>query len=65
MTSYFHFLFINLDLAAFEYTPSANVTAFQMFVPNDINVRNLLAEFNLKNIISQKPMLKYMPVIFF
>lgn len=63
MTTYFHFLFTSLDLAAFEYTPSANVTAFQMFEPNDLSVRNTFAEFNLKNLVSQKPMFKYMPVI--
>lgn len=64
MTTYFHFLFTSLDLSAFEYTPSANVTAFQLYEPGDIHVRNVFAEFNLKNMVSHKPMYKFMPVNF-
>lgn len=62
LTSYFHFMFTTLDLAYLEYTPSANVTALQIFEPNDMQIRSLFAEFNLKNMVSHKPMFKYMPV---
>ncbi|CAF0769478.1 unnamed protein product [Brachionus calyciflorus] len=61
MTSYFHFMFTTLDLAFLDYSPSANITALQIFEPNDTQVRSIFAEFNLKNMVSQKPMFKYMP----
>jgi hypothetical protein len=40
-TSYFHFIFTTLDLAALEYYPSANITAFQLFEPNDTHVKGI------------------------
>lgn len=63
MTTYFHFMFTSLDLSILDYAPSANITALQVFEPNDGSVRSLFAEFNLKNMVSHKPMFKYMPVI--
>lgn len=62
MTSYFHFMFTTLDLAHIDYAPSANITALQIFEPNDTHIRSVFAEFNLKNLVSHKPMFKYMPV---
>jgi hypothetical protein len=62
MTSYFHFMFTSLDLYEMEYAPAANITALQIFDPNDTNVMTVFAEFNLKQMVSQKPMFKYMPV---
>ena len=63
-TSYFHLIFITLDLPILDLTPSANVTALQL---NDKNVKttNIYAEFNLKNVVSNKPLFKYFPVTFF
>ncbi|CAF0769509.1 unnamed protein product [Brachionus calyciflorus] len=63
MTTYFHYLFTSLDISIFEHTPSANVTAFQVFEPGDALLRNIFAEYNLKNMVSHKPMFKYMPSI--
>lgn len=65
LTSYFHFMFTTLDLAYLEYSPSANVTALQIFEPHNMQIRSLFAEFNLKNMVSHKPMFKYMPVIIY
>lgn len=62
MTAYFHFIFTSLDIAILEHAPAANITALQIFEPNDPNVRSLFAEFNLKNMVANKPMFKYMPV---
>ena len=62
MTTYFHFMFSSLDLSILDYAPSANITALQLFEPNDSSVRSLFAEFNLKNMVAHKPMFKYMPV---
>jgi hypothetical protein len=62
MTTYFHFIFTTFDLAELSYAPSANITAMQVFEPNDINVKSIFAEFNLKSMVSDKPMYKYMPV---
>ena len=62
MTTYFHFVFTSLNLARLGYVPSANVTALQVFEPNDTNIRSIFAEFNLKNMVSNKPLFSYMPV---
>ena len=62
MTAYFHVVFTTFDLAILDFAPSANITSFQVFDPNDENVRAVTAEFNLKQIVSHKPLLKYMPV---
>lgn len=62
MTTYFHFMFTSLDLAVLDYAPSANITGLQVFEPNDTNIKTIFAEFNLKNMVSQKPLFKFMPV---
>lgn len=64
-TSYFHFLFTTFDLSALDYLPAANITAFQVFEPNNTSVQALLAEFNLKNMASFKPLYKYISVNIF
>lgn len=61
MTAYFHFIFTSLDIAILEHAPAANITALQIYEPNDQNVKSLFAEFNLKNMVAHKPMFKYMP----
>ncbi len=63
MTTYFHFVFTSLNLARLGYVPSANVTALQVFEPNDTNIRSIFAEFNLKNMVANKPLFSYMPVM--
>jgi hypothetical protein len=63
MTAYFHIVFTTFDLAILDFSPSANITSFQVFDPNDENVRAVNAEFNLKQIVSHKPLFKFMPVI--
>ena len=62
MTAYFHFIFTNLDLSILDYAPSANITALQVYEPNDTSTRSIFAEFNLKNMVSKKPMFKFLPV---
>ena len=62
MTAYFHFIFTNLDLSILDYAPSANITALQVYEPNDTSTRTIFAEFNLKNMVSKKPMFKFLPV---
>jgi hypothetical protein len=63
-TSYFHFLFTSFDLSALDYLPAANITAFQVFEPNNTKVQALLAEFNLKNMATSKPLYKFISVNF-
>jgi hypothetical protein len=63
MTAYFHVMFITFDLQMLDYGPSANITGFQVFEPNDSNVRAVNAEFNLKQIVAHKPLFKFMPSI--
>ena len=65
MTAYFHIMFTTLDLSILDYAPSANITALQVYEPNDTSVRSIFAEFNLKNMVSKKPMFKYLPVYLF
>ena len=62
MTAYFHFMFTTLDLSVVDYAPSANVTAIQVFAPDSPATQNLIVEFNYKNIIKNKPILKFLPV---
>ena len=65
MTAYFHIMFTTLDLSILEYAPSANITALQVYEPNDTSIKSVYAEFNLKNMVSKKPLFKYLPVIFY
>lgn len=62
MTSYFHVIFTTLDLSILEASPSANITALQMFEPNNSRIINVNAEFNLKNMVAEKPLFRYLPV---
>jgi hypothetical protein len=61
-TSYFHFLFTTFDLSALDFFPAANITAFQVFEPNNTQVQALLAEYNLKNMAAFKPLYKFISV---
>ena len=63
MTAYFHFIFTSLDLSILDFTPSANITALQIYEPNSTKINNLISEFNFKNILKNKPVFKYLPVI--
>jgi len=62
MTAYFHFMFTTLDLSVIRDAPNANVTAIQVFEPDNKLANNLLAEYNFKNMINHKETLKYLPV---
>lgn len=46
MTSYFHYMFTTLDLNLLEYAPAANITAFQLYRPEDPEVKNVLNDWN-------------------
>jgi hypothetical protein len=63
MTSYFHLIFTTLDLSILDFSPSANVTALQLSEPNSTRTLNVKAEFNLKNMVVNKPLLGYLPVL--
>ncbi len=54
MTAYFHFMFTTLDLSVIRDAPNANVTAIQVFEPDNKLANNLLAEYNFKNMINHK-----------
>jgi hypothetical protein len=63
MTSYFHVIFTTLDLAVLEYAPSANITALQIINETiDSRIISVGAEFNLKNMVANKPLFKHLPV---
>ena len=62
MTSYFHIIFTTLDLSILDMVPSANITSLQMSDVNNSRIASINAEFNLKNMVSNKPLLKYFPV---
>ncbi len=62
MTAYFHFIFTTLDLSVINFSPSSNVTAIQLFEPNNQLANNLLTELNFKNMINKKDAFKYLPV---
>jgi hypothetical protein len=62
MTPYFHFLFTSLDLGVLKYTPTANITAFQLYKPGDFIVGSLLAEWNIKNTLQKKPIETFLTV---
>lgn len=49
MTTYYHFIFTTFDLSLLTYAPPANITAFQLYRPNDPFIRNFFS----KNISSQ------------
>ena len=59
---YWFIVFCILDLYELNYAPSANITAIHVTEPNDPNVKSIFAEFNLKSMVTDKPMFKYMPV---
>ncbi len=61
MSAYFHIIFVTLDLPVLEYAPSANVTALQINEPNNSKAASIHAEFNLKNMVSNKPLFKNFP----
>ena len=62
MTAYFHFLFTTLDLGVLSYTPTANITAFQVYKPDDFPVSDLLAEWNVKNMLQKRPVETFLMV---
>ena len=62
MTTYYHLIVTSSDLSVLDYSPSSNISALQIYTPNNALVQNLYAEFNLKSMISKKPLFKYMPV---
>ena len=62
MTPYFHFLFTSLDLGVLKYTPTANITAFQLYKPGDFVVGSLLSEWKIKNTIQNKPVDTFLTV---
>ncbi len=62
LTNYFHFLFTSLDFSVFDYTLSTNLTAYQVYEPNETSVNKLLQELNSKNILNNKTEHKYIPV---
>jgi hypothetical protein len=64
MTAYFHFVFTTLDLAVLSYTPAANITAFQVYRPHEPQVDILLAEWNIKNALQNKPLESFLSVKF-
>ncbi len=61
LTPYFHLMFVTLDLQAFEFSPAANVTTLQLNELNNSKTMSINAEFNLKNIVSNKPLYKHLP----
>ncbi len=63
MTSYFHLIFTTLDLSIIDLSPSANVTALQLNDPDNTKIMNVKAEFNLKNMVVNKPLIGYLSVI--
>jgi hypothetical protein len=62
MTAYFHFVFTTLDLAVLTHTPSANITAFQVYRPQEPPVENLLAEWNVNNALQNKHLETFLAV---
>ncbi len=56
------YFFTTLDLYALDFVAQANITAFHVYEPNDTYVTALLAEFNLKNMVSRRPQWKFMTV---
>ena len=62
LTNYFHFLFTSLDFSVFDYALSTNLTAYQVYEPNEKSVNTLLKELNLKNKLNKKADNKYIPV---
>jgi hypothetical protein len=65
MTPYYHYLFTTFDLYGLEYLAQSNMSAFHIYEPNDKGIESLLAEFNLKNMVSRRPLFKFMPVNIF
>ncbi len=54
--------FLCKDIGIINFAPPANITAIQIFRPNDQVVKNLIAEWNLKNIFQKKPIMTDLPV---
>ncbi len=61
LTPYFHLMFVTLDLQAFEFSPAANVTTLQLNDLNNTKTTTINAEFNLKNMVANKPLFKHLP----
>lgn len=61
MTPYFHLLFLTLDLPVFDYPKEANVTGLQLNELNNTRTTSINAEFNLKNLVANKPLFKSLP----
>lgn len=61
MTAYFHLIFLTLDLPTSDLY-AANVTALQLNNLNNSKSNSILAEFNLKNVVANKPLFKNIPV---
>jgi hypothetical protein len=62
MKAYFHIIFITLDLPIIEESPFANITALQINEQNNSKAAAIYAEFNLKNMVANKPLFKNLPV---
>ena len=61
LTPYFHLIFITLDLPILEYAKEANVTGLQLNELNNTRTNSIYAEFNLKNVVANKPQFRTLP----
>ena len=62
-------MFTTLDLSEITNITalkiSANITALQVFEPNNLKINALFAGLNLKRLALKKSLFKYVPVIIF
>lgn len=55
-------MFINKDLSILNEAPAANITAFQIYRPNDPSIESLLSEWNVKDVLKKKPITSFLAV---
>jgi hypothetical protein len=59
MTTYYHFIFTTFELSLLTYAPPANITAFQLYRPNDPLIRSVLNRNNSSRMLMSYAVLIY------